>query len=89
VKLWQGGWVFADTRSAFWPYVEGLWLRSVRVAVERKDYLSYQDEVGKVLGYPVRFPRQEKFNTVKLVDLTESHAIANLSGQAMIVRIIR
>jgi len=56
---WKGGWVFADITSPLWPEIQ-TWLlptADLRIPRENGKLLEYEDMIGKLLGYPMRYPR--------------------------------
>ncbi|CZR68948.1 uncharacterized protein PAC_18849 [Phialocephala subalpina] len=82
-KFWQGGWIFADTRSPIWPDVQNVLLPTAQMDVAYKDLMTYEDKVGKCLGYPVpRHPRKTDYNVMQYIDETERQVLAKLRGKS-------
>lgn len=55
----KGGWIFADITSPLWPEIK-TWLlptTDLRIPREKDKILEYEDTIGKLLGYPMRYPR--------------------------------
>lgn len=78
-KFWQGGWIFADTRSPIWPEVQSVLIPAARVNIAYTDLMLYEDKVGKCLGYPVpRHPREIDHNVIRYMDETERQVLAKL-----------
>ncbi|EKD15334.1 hypothetical protein MBM_06550 [Drepanopeziza brunnea f. sp. 'multigermtubi' MB_m1] len=78
---WEGGWMFADTRSSLWPgYILETFLP--RVLQTQGNLLESGDRLCKVFGYPVpRYPREEPFRQVRYYDETEQFELLKLTDK--------
>ncbi|KAF2682934.1 hypothetical protein K458DRAFT_48335 [Lentithecium fluviatile CBS 122367] len=69
----EGGWIFADTRSPKWPLVQSVFL-TPHPGERQKEF-----DVAHALGYPVLRPGNE--GTMRLKDVTEAEALRRATGK--------
>ncbi len=88
--FFKDGWIFADTlalssnswtlpsisgKALLWPEIQKVFFSPTTIHVSREDLNEYQDRIGKLLGYPVRSPRQADQNEILYMDETERLAL--------------
>lgn len=82
-KWWEGGWIFADTTSSLWTQVESVLLPAKKMVITPETRFEYENELGKIFGYPVaEYPMEAMINkevqTVTYIDATEQKVLSNL-----------